>query len=715
MSSVQPEKRPDPDALLARVQQDEARQQRGKLKVFFGASAGVGKTYAMLEAARKRKAEGADVVVGYVEPHGRDETERLLEGLEQLPFRVAEYRGASLHEFDLDAALARKPALLLVDEFAHTNVAGSRHAKRWQDVEELLAAGIDVYTTVNVQHIESLNDVVAQITGARMQETVPDKVFDEADEIELIDITPDELLQRLKEGKVYLPERAQHALENFFRKGNLIALRELAMRAAADRVDAEMREYRDEQAIRDTWAAGECLMVCVGPDAQAEKLVRAGKRMATALHARWLVVYVETPELLRMPEAERNRRIDLLRLAESLGAESVTLDGPTAARGIARVRQNPQRQPHPGGQTEPARLARWLRPSTTSQLVTHARDIDVYVVSGEDAAPGAPRPGARAQQRLSRSCRRKSGKKRAPGYAWAIATSAICTAICWVLKAWFDLPNLIMIYLLGAAMIAARFGRGPAVTVRDTQRRGIRFLFRAAVFFVCRFRHAVSGDLRGHARGDADHRQSHRQRAPAGAGRRPSRAAHGVALRHEPRTGRRARRRKPGEDRGAPHQRGVRQPGRGAAARRRRPHRASARGQPAGLAARRRSQRGAMGVRPCTERGPRHRHAARQRRDLSAAEEHRARAGRDRREEAGRRRRRRPRSACWRCFPRTRAACCCPNNCICSKPSPARSRWRSSACILPTRRTRPKSTPKTSACAMRCCRRFRTTCARRSR
>jgi len=463
MSSLPPEKRPDPDALLARVQQEEARQQRGKLKVFFGASAGVGKTYAMLEAARKRRAEGADVVVGYVEPHGRDETERLLEGLEQLPVRFTEYRGASLSEFDLDAALARRPALVLVDEFAHTNVAGSRHAKRWQDVEELLAAGIDVYTTVNVQHIESLNDVVAQITGARMQETVPDKMFDEADEIELIDITPDELLQRLKEGKVYLPERAQHALENFFRKGNLIALRELAMRAAADRVDADMREYRDGHAIRDTWAAGEGLMVCVGPDAQAEKLVRAGKRMASALHARWLVIYVETPELLRMPEGERNRRIDVLRLAESLGAESVTLDGPTAAEALleyARARNvnrilvgKPNRRGWRG----------WLRPSTTSRLVTGARDIDVYVVSGEDAARARPGPMLARSSSYLGLAPGKTGKNRAPGYIWGIAVSAACTALCWGLRGWLDLPNLVMIYLLGAAMIAARFGRGPAV------------------------------------------------------------------------------------------------------------------------------------------------------------------------------------------------------------------------------------------------------------
>jgi two-component system, OmpR family, sensor histidine kinase KdpD len=482
MPSVQPEIRPDPDALLARLQQEEARQRRGKLKVFFGASAGVGKTYAMLEAARKSKAEGADVVVGYVEPHGRDETERLLEGLEQLPFRVAEYRGTTVREFDLDAALARKPALLLVDELAHTNVTGSRHAKRWQDVEELLAAGIDVHTTVNVQHIESLNDVVAQITGTRMQETVPDRVFDEADEIALIDITPDELLQRLKEGKVYVPERARHALENFFRKGNLIALRELAMRAAADRVDAEMREYRDEHAIRDTWAAGECLMVCIGPDAQAEKLVRAGKRIATALHARWLVVYVETPELLRLPETERNRRINLLRLAESLGAQSVTLDGPTAAQALLEYARTRNVNRILVGKPNRRGAGRWLRPSTSTQLVAGARDIDIYVISGERASPVPLGPVlARSSAYLGLSAG-KSGEQRAQRYAWAIASSALCTVVCWVIKAWFDLPNLIMLYLLGAAIVAVRFGRGPAVVSAMLNVAAFDFFFVPPVF-----------------------------------------------------------------------------------------------------------------------------------------------------------------------------------------------------------------------------------------
>src|ERR1700741_1003229 len=331
--------RPDPDALLARVQREEAKTKRGKLTVFFGATAGVGKTYSMLEAAHERRRKGEDVVVGYVEPHGRPETEALLQGLEQIPHLHVSYRGRSLRDFDLDAALARKPALLLVDELAHSNPAegepAPRHAKRWQDVEELLVAGIDVYTTVNVQHVESLNDVVAGITGVRMQETVPDAGFEDADEVGLRAPPPDELLERLRAGKVYVPEQARHALENFFRKGNLIALRELALRTTAERVDRAMEEYRAGQGIRSTWAAGERLLVATVPDEQGERLVRAGKRMATALHADWIVCYVETPDLLRLSEEKRNARIALLRLAESLGAETVTLSGRTAGEGLA--------------------------------------------------------------------------------------------------------------------------------------------------------------------------------------------------------------------------------------------------------------------------------------------------------------------------------------------------------------------------------------------
>src|SRR6267378_4321715 len=321
------EQRPDPDVLLARVQRDEAKRKRGRLKIFFGAAAGVGKTYAMLLAAREKRAEGLVVVIGIVETHKRADTAALLEGLEILPARTIEYRGAQLREFDLDAALKRCPTLIIVDEFAHTSAPGSRHPKRWNDVEELLDAGIDVYTALNVQHLESLNDVVGGITGVRVQETVPDTVFDRADEVELVDLPPDELLERLKEGKVYLPAQAKAAVENFFRKGNLIALRELSLRRTAERVDEQMRVYREDEGISEVWQAGELILVCIGPGELAERLIRAGRRFAAALHADWIVAYIETPQLQRLPPPERDAVMENLRLAQGLGEAQILHDG----------------------------------------------------------------------------------------------------------------------------------------------------------------------------------------------------------------------------------------------------------------------------------------------------------------------------------------------------------------------------------------------------
>src|SRR5579863_7361814 len=365
--------RPDPDLLLAQVRQTEARARRGCLTIFFGANAGVGKTYAMLEAAQRRRSEGIDVVVGYVELHGRPETERLLVGLEQLPPLTMRFGDVTRREFHLDAALARKPRLMLVDELAHSNITGGdpppRHEKRWQDVEELLEAGIDVYTTVNVQHLESLSDVVWQITGVRQLETLPDRVFDQADEIKLVDVTPDDLLQRLREGRVYRSAQAEHAMENFFRKGNLIALRELALRKTADRVDQAMREYREEKAVRGAWAARERVLVAVGPDSQAETLVRAGKRIADRLDAEWLVVFVETPDLLRLSESERNRRIAILRLATSLGAEAITLGGPSASAELLAYARTRNVSRILVGAPNRARWRRVFRTSTTEQLL----------------------------------------------------------------------------------------------------------------------------------------------------------------------------------------------------------------------------------------------------------------------------------------------------------------------------------------------------------
>ncbi|HEX8948055.1 MAG TPA: sensor histidine kinase KdpD, partial [Dissulfurispiraceae bacterium] len=328
------ERRPSPDLLLAQVQREEERKRQGKLKIFFGAAPGVGKTYAMLAAARQKRAEGADVVAGIVETHGRAETEALLEGLEVIPRREIEYRGVTLKEFDLDAALAKRPGILLVDELAHTNAPGSRHKKRWQDVFELLEAGINVYSTLNVQHLESLNDVVAHITGVSVRETLPDSVVCRADEIALVDIPPEELLQRLKEGKVYMTELAERAKHNFFRKGNLLALRELALRRTAECVDEQMQSYRFTKGVKEVWPAAERIMVCVGTNPRSIRLIRAAKRMADGLHASWLAVNIEAPSTVNPSEEDLRRLAEHMRLAESLGAETVTLSGHKASEEI---------------------------------------------------------------------------------------------------------------------------------------------------------------------------------------------------------------------------------------------------------------------------------------------------------------------------------------------------------------------------------------------
>ena len=452
------EVRPDPDQLLARVEADEARAKRGRLRIFFGASAGVGKTYAMLEAARNLRATGTDVVVGYVEPHGRVETERLLEGLERLPTQPIRYRGIVRQEFDLDAALLRHPAILLVDELAHSNLVGGepapRHPKRWQDVEELLDAGIGVWTTVNVQHLESLNDLVAQITGVRQRETLPDRFFNDASDIELIDLPPDDLLARLRAGKVYIADEAATAAERFFRTPNLMALRELALRRVADRVEAAARAFPvDSTRAR---LAGDRVMVAVGPDAQAEQLVRAGKRLADALDSEWTVLYVETPALLRLSDAERNRRIDVLRLAESLGAETVTLDGPTAAATLLEYAKTRNATRVIVGAPKRRGWRAWLRPSTATQLLRHARGFDLTVVALPERVEAQRAPGPRATVA-------DSSPIRWTRYGWAVVTTLVCSAVAFALYPRFELANLVMVYLLGVTVAGLRFGRGPSV------------------------------------------------------------------------------------------------------------------------------------------------------------------------------------------------------------------------------------------------------------
>src|SRR5690348_2394801 len=325
------DQRPSPEALLEAARREEHRS--GRLKIFVGAAPGVGKTYEMLQQARARKRDGYDIIVGVVETHGRKETQALLEGFEVVPRKRLEYRGQSLDEMDLDAIIARHPQIVLVDELAHTNAPGSRHPKRYLDVEELMSHGIDVYTTVNIQHIESLNDVVAQITHVRVRETVPDAVFDRADAVELVDLTPDDLIQRLKEGKVYVPKQAERALEHFFSPANLTALRELALRRTAERVDEQLLNEMQARAIQGPWAAGERILVCISEDPRCAGLVRYSKRLADRLHGPWTALYIEGRRAVQLSEVERDRVADTLRLAEALGGEAITL--PASDRSIA--------------------------------------------------------------------------------------------------------------------------------------------------------------------------------------------------------------------------------------------------------------------------------------------------------------------------------------------------------------------------------------------
>jgi two-component system sensor histidine kinase KdpD len=446
------DRRPDPEALLALAQAEEERERRGKLKVFFGATAGVGKTYAMLEAARELKRRGVDVVAGVVETHGRKETEALLEGLEILPPRHDEHRGVTLAELDLDGALARRPAILLVDELAHTNAPGSRHAKRWQDVEELLAAGLDVYTAFNVQHLESLNDLIGKITGVVVRETVPDSIFERADQVELVDLPPEELLKRLQEGKVYVPEQAERAVQGFFRPGNLIALREIALRKTAERVEAQMQRYRELHGVAETWPVAERLLVAVSSGPRAARLVRAARRLAERLRAEWMVVYVETPAELRVSKEERDRVWQTLRLAERLGAETVTLSGERPAAEILRYARRRNVSKIVIGKPTRARWRDALAGSVRDQLERESGDIDVYVIAGE-AGEGWPASSTRER-------RTRSGWR---GYLGAALATALAAGISVLIRPGFKEVNLAMLFLLAVIWTAARHGRGPAV------------------------------------------------------------------------------------------------------------------------------------------------------------------------------------------------------------------------------------------------------------
>jgi two-component system sensor histidine kinase KdpD len=444
--------RPNPDELLARVREEESRTGRGKLKIFFGYAAGVGKTFGMLSAAQAARTAGLDVVVGYVEPHGRPETEALLVGLESLPTQKVTYRGVELREFDLDAALARKPSILLVDELAHTNAPGTRHPKRWQDVEELLDAGIDVWTTLNVQHIESLNDVIAQITGIAVKETLPDTVLERTDEIELVDITPEKLLGRLAAGKVYIPSRAERALQSFFQKGNLVALRELSLRQAASRLQRDVEAARLERAAQVPWGTSERVLVCVGPSPSSARIVRATKRLASSLSAEWLAVAVDTGGERRPSIAAKEQTARNLRFAEQLGAETHTLVGRKVADTLLDFAHSRNVTKIVVGKTAQPRWKQWLAGTIVDQLLAKGGDIDIYIVTGEGEAP-AP-------------VRAVSPAKAFPwlDYALAVAITAVCAALAWVAdRTELADANIVMIFLAGVALVAARCGRGPAV------------------------------------------------------------------------------------------------------------------------------------------------------------------------------------------------------------------------------------------------------------
>lgn len=443
--------RPDPDALLSQVRAEEEHARRGKLKIFFGYAAGVGKTYAMLEAARHARASGREVVAGYVEPHGRQDTESLLDGLEVLPTRPVEYGGVALREFDVDAALARRPDLILVDELAHTNAEGCRHAKRWQDVAELLDAGINVWTTLNVQHIESLNTVIGQITGVVVRETVPDGIFDLADELELIDLPPDDLLERLRDGKVYRPEQAERALRNFFQKTNLVALRELSLRQTARRVHTDVESARRLTAANGPWATADRLLVCVGPSPTTARVIRTARRVAAALDAPWLAVNVERPGIASNPTAAQ-QVADHLRLAERLGAETVTLTGTGVAATILDYARTRNVTKLFVGKTRTPRWQRWLRTGLVEELLAGSGDIDVYLVQGGDEGR-RPTPVPRSSPPI-------------PWPRYLAASGAVAAAT--LLASGFGLlglaeANVVMAYLAGVAGVAYRLGRGPAV------------------------------------------------------------------------------------------------------------------------------------------------------------------------------------------------------------------------------------------------------------
>ena len=444
--------RPSPETLLKVAQAEEAESERAKLKIFLGYAAGVGKTYAMLEAAQQRLRDGRDVVAAYVESHGRSETDALLDGLEAIPKARIDYMGVLLPEMDLDAVLVRRPQIALVDELAHSNAPGSRHEKRWQDVEEILAAGIDVYTTVNIQHFESLNDVVAQITGVTVRETVPDRLLDHAVEIRLVDIPPEDLLQRLHEGKIYIPEKAALATEKFFKPGNLMALRELSLRRAACRVDDQMRAYMESRSIAGPWAVAERLLVCISGSPYSERLIRATRRLADEMKASWHTVYIETPDGNKHTRENRQRVWRDLRLAESLGAQVATLSSTSVAEAlIAYAVKNNVTKIVVGKPSKP-RWREFLRQPLVDQIIRLSGSIDVHVVSIAEEQKGTQKGASRPSVPIPWQ-----------GYLKSLVLVLATSLVCEPAHRYLAPTNLVMVYLLAVVLAATRLGRKPAI------------------------------------------------------------------------------------------------------------------------------------------------------------------------------------------------------------------------------------------------------------
>lgn len=444
--------RPNPDSLLTSIEEEEKSASRGALKIFFGAAPGVGKTYTMLEEAQRLRAEGLEVLIGIVETHSRPETDQLLVGLASLPQRETLYRGIRLQEFDLEAALERRPSVILVDELAHTNAPGNRHAKRWQDVRELLDAGIDVYTTLNVQHLESVNDLVARVTGVVVKETVPDAIFDQARNVELVDLTSDDLLRRLREGKVYIPEQASRAAEAFFTKGNLIALRELALRRIADRVEAQMASYRRSQGTARMAPIADRFIVAVSPSPFAQRVVRAAYRLAERFQAEWEVVYIEPATARKVSPEDRDRVFQTLRLAEQLGARTATLTGRKPAAELLRyaVERNASRiiVGKPG-------RTKWrdrISGSFVDELIQNEAGIDVHIVRGKAEEI--------ARYRTSQTPRPLHWRI---GYLGTLFVMAACTLIGFPVARYFHETSTAMLYVLGTVLIALFWGRGPSL------------------------------------------------------------------------------------------------------------------------------------------------------------------------------------------------------------------------------------------------------------